>query len=76
MDGPKLGRPPRGKKLYDDHKRQERSEASERNAVVGKFGEAKRCYTQNCEMTRLKNNSEVSIHMTFRLRIRKSSFVK
>jgi len=65
MNGPNLGRPPKDKKLYDEQKRQERSEAGDRNAVEGKFGEAKRCYTLSRVMTRLKNTSEVSIHMTF-----------
>lgn len=65
MNGPNLGRPPKDKKLYDEQKRQERLEAGERNAVEGKFGEAKRCYTLSRVMTRLKNTSEVSIHMTF-----------
>lgn len=65
MNGPNLGRPPKDKKLYDEQKRQERSEAGERNAVEGKFGEAKRFYTLSRVMTRLKNTSEVSIHMTF-----------
>ena len=65
MNGPNLGRPPKDKKLYDEQKRQERAKAGERNAVEGKFGEAKRCYTLNRVMTRLKNTSEVSIHLTF-----------
>lgn len=65
MNGPRLGRPPKDKKLYSEQKRQEKSEAGERNAVEGKFGEAKRHYTLNRVMTRLKNTSEVSIHMTF-----------
>jgi len=39
--------------------------AGERNAAEGKFGEAKRCYMLSRLMTRLKNTSEVSIHMTF-----------
>lgn len=65
MNGPNLGRPPKDKRLYDEQKRQERSEAGERNAVEGKFGEAKRCYTLSRVMMRLKNTSEVSIHMTF-----------
>lgn len=65
MNGPKLGRPPKDKKLYDEQKRQERAEAGERNAVEGKFGEAKRHYTLSRVMTRLKNTSEVSIYMTF-----------
>jgi hypothetical protein len=51
--------------LYEEQKRLEKSEAGERNAVEGKFGEGKRCYTLSRVMTRLKNTSEVSIHMTF-----------
>lgn len=65
MNGPNLGRPPKDKRLYEEQKRQEKSEAGERNAVEGKFGEGKRCYTLNRVMTRLKNTSEVSIHLTF-----------
>lgn len=65
MNGPKLGRPPKDKRLFDEQKRQEKSEAGERNMVESKFGEAKRRYTLNRVMTRLKNNSEVSIYMTF-----------
>jgi transposase, IS5 family len=33
--------------------------------VKGKFGEGKRCYGLNRVMTRLKNTSEVSIHIIF-----------
>lgn len=65
MNGPKLGRPPKDQKLYSKQKQQEKSEAGERNAVEGKFGEAQRHYSLNRIMTRLKNTSEVSIHMTF-----------
>jgi IS5 family transposase len=65
MNGPKLGRPPSDKRIYAEQKWLERLEASERNAVEGKFGEGKRCYGLNRVMTRLKNTSEVSIHMTF-----------
>ena len=65
MNGPKLGRPPSDKRIYTEQKWLERLEAGERNAVEGKFGEAKRCYGLNRVMTRLKNTSEVSIHMTF-----------
>jgi hypothetical protein len=65
MNGTKLGRPPKDKRLYEEQKRLEKSEAGERNAVEGKFGEGKRCYTLSRVMTRLKNTSEVSIHMTF-----------
>lgn len=65
LNGPHLGRPPKDKQLYREQKLLERQEAGERNAVEGKFGEAKRCYGLNRVMTRLKNTSEVSIHMTF-----------
>lgn len=65
LNGPKLGRPPKDEKMYARQKLTERQEAGERNAVEGKFGEAKRCYGLNRMMTRLKNTSEVSIHMTF-----------
>ena len=44
MYGPKLGRPPKDKSLYEYQKLMERSEAGERNAIEGKFGEAKRRY--------------------------------
>jgi len=33
--------------------------------VEGKFGEGKRFYSFSRVMTRLKNTSEVSIHMTY-----------
>lgn len=65
LNGPKLGRPPKDETMYTKQKQTERQEAGERNAVEGKFGEAKRCYGLNRMMTRLKNTSEVSIHMTF-----------
>ena len=65
MNGPKLGRPPSDKRVYAEQKWLERLEAGERNTVEGKFGEGKRCYGLNRVMTRLKNTSEVSIHMTF-----------
>ena len=65
FNGPKLGRPPQNKALYNEQKRLEKQESGERNAVEGKFGEGKRFYSLGRAMTRLKNTSEVSIHMTF-----------
>ena len=65
MNGPKLGRPPRDKSIYNEQKRLERLEAGERNAVEGKFGEGKRFYSLNRLMTRLQHTSEVSIHLVF-----------
>lgn len=65
FNGPKLGRPPQNKALYNEQKRLEKQESGERNAVEGRFGEGKRFYSLGRVMTRLKNTSEVSIHMTF-----------
>lgn len=65
FNGPKLGRPPQNKALYNEQKRIEKQESGERNVVEGKFGEGKRFYSLGRVMTRLKNTSEVSIHMTF-----------
>lgn len=65
MNGPKLGRPPRDKTIYNEQKRMERMEAGERNAVEGKFGEGKRFYSLNRLMTRLQHTSEVGIHLVF-----------
>jgi hypothetical protein len=64
--------------LYNEQKRLEKQESGERNAVEGKFGEGKRFYSLGRVMTRLKNTSEVSIHMTFlvmNLKKRFSDFV-
>jgi transposase, IS5 family len=40
MKGPRLGRPPTDKTLYNRQKQQERMEAGQRNEVEAKFGEA------------------------------------
>jgi hypothetical protein len=69
MNGPKLGRPPADKAIYAEQKWLERLDAGERNAVEGKFGEGKRCYGLGRVITRLKNTSEVSIHLTVVSRI-------
>jgi len=64
FNGPKLGRPPADKEECARQKRLERSEAGERNAVEGKIGEGKRTYGWGRLTMRLKETSEVSIHMT------------
>jgi len=64
MNGPKLGRPPKDKSLYDYQKLMERSEAGERNAIEGKFGEAKRRYGLDRVMARLSDTSNTAIHLT------------
>lgn len=64
MNGPKLGRPPKDRKLYEQQKYLERSEAGERNAIEGKFGEAKNRYGLGRVMARLSDTSDTVIHMT------------
>ena len=63
LNGPKLGRPPKDRALYKEQKRQERLDAGERNAIEGKFGEAKRRYGLNRVMTRQADSSETTIAM-------------
>ncbi len=63
LNGPKLGRPPKDKSVYEEQKRLERQEAGERNAIEGKFGEGKRRYGPGCVMTRLDETSNTSIHL-------------
>lgn len=64
MNGPKLGRPPKDKTVYDQQRLLERNEAGERNAIEGKFGEAKRRYGLNRVMARLSDTSNTTIHLT------------
>lgn len=64
MHGPKLGRPPKDKSLYEYQKLMERSEAGERNAIEGKFGEAKRRYGLGRVMAHLSDTSNTTIHLT------------
>ena len=64
MNGPKLGRPPKDKTVYDQQKLLERNEAGERNAIEGKFGEAKRRYGLDRVMARLSDTSNTTIHLT------------
>jgi transposase, IS5 family len=64
LNGPKLGRPPADKAEYTRQKRLERLESGERNAVEGKIGESKRTYGWGRVMMRLRETSEVAIHVT------------
>lgn len=64
MSGPKLGRPPKDKALYQEQLRMERKESGERSAIECEFGVGKRRYTMGCIMTRLQHTSEVSIYVT------------
>ncbi len=63
LSGPKLGRP--SKEDQKDHKKLEYSDASERNAVEGKFGEGKRRYGLGLIRSRLQNTSETVIALQF-----------
>jgi hypothetical protein len=65
MSGPKLGRPPADKGEYLTQCKIEKTEAKERNAIEGKFGEGKRRYYLERTMTRLKETTETQIHLTF-----------
>ncbi|GMA60037.1 IS5 family transposase [Alicyclobacillus fastidiosus] len=59
LSGPKLGRPP--KHVEPGEKQQEREDVGERNAVEGKFGEAKRNYGLGLIRARLRQTSETVI---------------
>lgn len=59
LSGPKLGRPP--KQTDPEQKKLERQDMGERNAVEGKFGEAKRIYGLGLIRARLRQTSETVI---------------
>ena len=63
VSGPRLGRPP--KETDKAIIRQQREDASGRNAVEGKFGEGKTMYGLDRIMARLMNCSETVIAMSF-----------
>lgn len=63
LSGPPLGRPTKDAELLREQVRQERRDTGERNAVEGKFGEAKRFYGLDRIMTRLRETSETVIAM-------------
>lgn len=81
LSGPRLGRPP--KETDKSIILQERQDASERNAVEGKFGEGKTKYGLDRIMARLIDTSETVIAMAFfcmnisrRLRVLLSCFLQ
>ena len=63
MSGPKLGRP--SKNISDFDKKQAQDDEGFRNAIEGKFGQAKRRFSLNLVMTKLPETSETSIAITF-----------
>ncbi len=65
LSGPRLGRPPSSATLRKEQKRQNRQDERERNAIEGKFGQAKRRFGLSRVMARLKETSESAIAMSF-----------
>jgi hypothetical protein len=63
ISGLPLGRPP--KNVSKKIKKQAAYDERFRNAIEGKFGQAKRRYGLNCIMTKLSETSETSIAITF-----------
>jgi ribosomal protein L34E len=63
LNGPKLGRPPKDRRIYEAQKRIERQEAGKCNTIESKIGEAKRRYGLNRVMTRLSDTSASVIHL-------------
>jgi len=64
ISGLSLGRPP--KEVSEESKKQARLDENIRNAIEGKFGEAKRRYSLNrVVMTKLSHTSLTTIAMTF-----------
>lgn len=65
MSGPKLGRPPRDEQENMEQKRMEYQDSLDRNAIEGKFGEAKRTYGLGLIQARLQQTSETVIALQF-----------
>jgi len=65
LSGPKLGRPLSKALMKKAEKRIERQDASERNAVEGKFGEGKRKYGLARIFAKLEETAECVIAMNF-----------
>lgn len=63
ISGPPLGRPP--KNVIQQDKKQAIDDERFRNAIEGKFGQAKRRFSLNLVMTKLPETSETSIAITF-----------
>jgi len=65
LSGPSLGRPPKDREKAAESKRIERLDASRRNEVEGKFGEAKRKYGLDLIRAKLAETSESFIVLRF-----------
>ena len=62
LNGPKLGRPPQDRQVYEEALALERQESGERSHIEGCIGVCKRRYGLDLVMMRLKHTSEVDIH--------------
>src|SRR5699024_7448189 len=67
LSGPKLGRPSKDEQINATQKRIEQQDASERNAIEGKFGEGKRRYGLGLISACLQQTSETAISLSFLL---------
>ena len=63
ISGTPLGRPP--KNIDKKARKQALKDETSRNAIEGKFGQAKRRYSLDCIMTKLSETAETSIAITF-----------
>ena len=63
MSGPPLGRPPAN--ISKEKKKQALEDESIRNAIEGKFGQAKRRFNLNRVMAKLPSTSQTAISVTF-----------
>lgn len=67
LSGPKLGRPSKDEQINAAQKQVERQDASERNAIEGKFGEGKRRYGLGLISACLRQTSETAISLSLLL---------
>src|SRR5699024_5258081 len=65
LSGPKLGRPSKDEQINKAQKQIEKQDASERNAIEGKFGEGKRRYGLGLIQACLRQTSETVISLNF-----------
>jgi len=67
LSGPNLGRPSKDKQVNNLNKQIEKQDASERNAIEGKFGEGKRHYGLGLISACLQQTSETTIALNLLL---------
>lgn len=65
LSGPSLGRPPKDAQISREIRKQVHQDEVERNAVEGKFGQAKRRFGLGRVMCKLANTAETAVLITF-----------